>query len=52
MEPLIASGKIRVNIEKTYPLAQIAEAQQHNIAGHTRGKVVVDMGAGKAGSRK
>jgi NADPH:quinone reductase-like Zn-dependent oxidoreductase len=49
MEPLIAAGKVRINIEKTYPLDKIAEAQQHNIAGHTRGKVVVDMGAAKAG---
>jgi NADPH:quinone reductase-like Zn-dependent oxidoreductase len=47
MEPLITAGKVRIHIEKTYPLAQIAEAQQHNIGGHTRGKVVVDMGVPK-----
>ena len=34
------------------PLDKIAEAQQHNIAGHTRGKVVVDMGAAKAGTHE
>ncbi|MET0535726.1 MAG: NADP-dependent oxidoreductase [Steroidobacter sp.] len=44
MEPLIVAGKVRINIEKTYPFDRIAEAQQHNIAGHTRGKVVVNMG--------
>jgi NADPH:quinone reductase-like Zn-dependent oxidoreductase len=52
IEPLITAGKVRINIEKTYPLAQIAEAQQHNIAGHTRGKVVVDMGAPKSGTHE
>lgn len=52
MEPLIAAGKVRINIEKTYPLDKIAEAQQHNIAGHTRGKVVVDMGVAPAGKHE
>ena len=52
IEPVIATGKVRINIEKTYPLEKIAEAQQHNIAGHTRGKVVVDMGAAKAGGHE
>lgn len=41
--PLIAAGKIRINIDQTYPLAAIAEAQEHNRSGRTRGKVVVDM---------
>jgi hypothetical protein len=44
-------GVLRVNIDKTHPLDKVAEAQQHNIGGHTRGKVVVDMGAAK-GSHK
>lgn len=52
MEPLIAAGKLRINIEKTYPLEKIAQAQQHNIAGHTRGKVVVDMGVVATGSHE
>lgn len=43
--PLIESGKIRINIDGSYPLADIVAAQQHNRAGNTRGKVVVDMGA-------
>lgn len=45
--PLIAAGQLRVHIERSYPLAEIAAAQQHNRNGHTRGKVVVDMGATK-----
>jgi len=39
--PLIAAGKVRINIDATYPLTAIAEAQQHNRNGNTRGKVVV-----------
>ena len=42
--PLIATGKVRINIDQTYPLAAIAQAQEHNRSGRTRGKVVVDMG--------
>lgn len=39
--PLIAAGKVRINIDRTYPLEAIAEAQQYNRNGSTRGKVVV-----------
>lgn len=42
--PLIAAGKLKVHIERSYPLAEIAAAQQHNRNGHTRGKIVVEMG--------
>jgi NADPH:quinone reductase-like Zn-dependent oxidoreductase len=42
--PLIESGAVRINIDGTYPLDAIVEAQQHNRNGNTRGKVVVDMG--------
>ena len=42
--PLIAAGKVRINIDRTYPLAAVADAQQHNRGGSTRGKVVIDMG--------
>ncbi len=39
--PLLAAGKVRINIDATYPLAAIVKAQQHNRDGSTRGKVVV-----------
>ena len=42
--PLITAGKVRINIDQTYPLDAIAKAQEHNRSGRTRGKVVVDMG--------
>lgn len=42
--PLIEAGRIRIHIERVYPLDQIVQAQQHNAAGATRGKVVVAIG--------
>jgi NADPH:quinone reductase-like Zn-dependent oxidoreductase len=46
--PLIASGALRINIDRIYPLDAIVAAQQHNRSGRTRGKVVVDLGAADA----
>lgn len=43
--PLIADGRLRVHIDGLYPLSQIVQAQQHNRAGATRGKVVVAVAA-------
>lgn len=42
-ESLIAAGKLRINIDQVYPLAEIAAAQEHNRSGRTRGKVVVEI---------
>jgi NADPH:quinone reductase-like Zn-dependent oxidoreductase len=47
--PLIDAGALRVNIDRCYPLDSIAQAQEHNRSGRTRGKVVVDMGAAPVG---
>jgi NADPH:quinone reductase-like Zn-dependent oxidoreductase len=44
--PLIAAGKVRINIDRTYPLQSIVEAQQHHRNGSTRGKVVVAIAPG------
>lgn len=38
---LLAAGKIRPSIEKTYPLAETAEAFRHLATGRTRGKLVI-----------
>jgi len=43
--PLIASGKLRVPIERSYPLDQAADAQLHSRSGRTRGKLVLAMDA-------
>jgi NADPH:quinone reductase-like Zn-dependent oxidoreductase len=42
--PLIAAGKLRINIDRSYALDAIDEAVEHNRSGRTRGKVVVDLG--------
>lgn len=41
--PLIADGRLKINIDRRYPLAQVAAAQQYNREGRTRGKVVLDI---------
>lgn len=41
--PLVAAGKLSINIDGIYALDEIVAAQQHNRTGSTRGKVVVDM---------
>jgi NADPH:quinone reductase-like Zn-dependent oxidoreductase len=50
--PLIAAGKLRINIDQTYPLDAVAKAQEHNRSGSTRGKVVIDMGVAAEASRR
>lgn len=40
---LVDSGKLTVTIDKTYPLAQAAEALEYLHSGHHRGKVVLKI---------
>jgi|GEM_PF-73730 len=47
--PLIAAGRLGVHVDGLYPLDRIAQAQQHNRTGSTRGKVVVAVGADNVG---
>lgn len=47
----IASGKLKVNIDRVYPLSSAAEAQQHNKDGHTRGKVVIEVSQADTATR-
>jgi NADPH:quinone reductase-like Zn-dependent oxidoreductase len=39
----IEAGKLRVNIDATYPLAEAGAAQERNREGHTRGKIVLQI---------
>jgi NADPH:quinone reductase-like Zn-dependent oxidoreductase len=38
---LVDSGKLKVIIEKVYPLSEARAAQESNATGHTRGKLVL-----------
>lgn len=38
---LIEAGKFTVHIDKTYPLARAADAQEYNRSGHTEGKIIL-----------
>jgi NADPH:quinone reductase-like Zn-dependent oxidoreductase len=40
---LAEAGKFRLNVDRTFPLAQAAQAQELNRKGHTRGKIVLRM---------
>jgi NADPH:quinone reductase-like Zn-dependent oxidoreductase len=44
LKELLESGKVKPFVERTYPLANIADAMGHIGAGHARGKIVVTMG--------
>lgn len=43
LRELIAAGKLRPLIERTYPLSGVVEALRHVEDGHARGKVVITM---------
>ena len=40
---LVASGALRVNVERTFPLAHAAEAHELGEAGRTQGKLVLTV---------
>ncbi len=42
---LIEAGKVSPVIDRTYPLADTAEALEHYGEGHTRGKIVITVRA-------
>lgn len=41
----IAAGRVRVPIAQTFPLSEIAAAQDLSAAGHVRGKLLIDVAA-------
>lgn len=42
--PLIERGELQVHIERVYPLDEVRLAQETSLAGHVRGKIVIDLG--------
>lgn len=40
---LFDTGKLRVEIERSYPLSEIVHAHEHSESGRTRGKIVIDI---------
>ena len=38
---LIDAGKLRIVIDREFPLAETAAAHRHSEAGHSRGKLVI-----------
>jgi hypothetical protein len=42
-DSLVEAGRLRPSIERSYPLAQAADAQRHSRSGRTRGKLVLAM---------
>jgi NADPH:quinone reductase-like Zn-dependent oxidoreductase len=45
LKKLIDSGRLRPVIDRTYPLAEAADAIRHVEEGHPRGKVVITVTA-------
>ena len=45
---LIRKGALRINVEEVFPLQKAGEAQELSRAGHTRGKIVLDVRADAA----
>ncbi len=48
---LAAAGKLKVNIDKSFPLAEAAQAQAAVEAGRTQGKIVVIVNAAEASKK-
>jgi NADPH:quinone reductase-like Zn-dependent oxidoreductase len=39
----VDEGKLRVSVERTYPLEAVAQAHEHQAGGHARGKIVITL---------
>jgi NADPH:quinone reductase-like Zn-dependent oxidoreductase len=43
LRDLLAEGKVKPFVEKTYPMAETAEALRYFDQGHARGKIVITI---------
>jgi len=48
---LAATGKLKVNIDKTFPLEQAGQAQAYGEEGHTQGKIILIVNAAEASKK-
>jgi len=48
---LAAEGKFKVNVDKTFSLAEAGDAQESSRQGHTEGKIILVVDAAKAGTK-
>ena len=48
---LAAAGKLKVNIDRTFPLAEAVQAQAYSEAGHAEGKIILIVNAAEASRR-
>ena len=48
---LASAGKLKVNIDKSFPLADASEAQAYSMAGHAEGKIILIVDAEQAERR-
>ena len=48
---LVSAGKLEVNIDKSFPLADAAQARAYSMAGHVEGKIVLLVDAAQAERR-
>ena len=48
---LVSAGKLEVNIDKSFPLADASKAQAYSKAGHAEGKIILLVDAAQAGRK-
>jgi NADPH:quinone reductase-like Zn-dependent oxidoreductase len=48
---LASAGKLKIHIDKSFPLADASQAQAYSMAGHAEGKIILLVDAAQAGRR-
>jgi NADPH:quinone reductase-like Zn-dependent oxidoreductase len=48
VESLVSAGKLEINIDKSFPLADAAQARAYSMAGHAEGKIILIVDAAQA----
>jgi NADPH:quinone reductase-like Zn-dependent oxidoreductase len=48
---LVSAGKLAVNIDKSFPLADASQARAESKAGHVEGKIILIVDAAQAGRK-